>query len=597
MKSNNIRNFSIIAHIDHGKSTLSDRIIEKCSKHKQKHIKEQMLDSMDLEREKGITIKAQTIRLTYQANNGINYIFNLIDTPGHADFGYEVNRALAACEGVILVIDATQGVEAQTLSNTYKAIQNNLKIILVLNKIDLSTADPEKAKREIKEIINIDNKDTILISSKTGYGVDRLLESIIVNIPPPQLAKETGLQILVIDSWYNLYLGVIIIVRIIQGVIKKGLKIKMLSNNKTHIVEEVGIFTPKKCITKQLTSGEVGYIICNIKNIDDCKIGDTITNADQPTQNILPGFKASKPVVFCSLYPEKNSQYNEFKKSIEKLKLNDSSFVYSPEKSKVLGLGMHCGFLGLLHLEIIKERLKREYNIQLIATAPSVMYKVYLRKGTILEIKNANELPDINTIKYIEEPWSKVTIISPNKYIGHILKLCTDNKGVQISIHFLNNERVIIVYEIPLNKIIFSFYNQLQSISKGYASYNWEITKYQQTNIIKVDIFINHHKVNALSFFSYKEESSIQGKKICLELKKLIPKQLFQIAIQASVGKKIISRETLSGFKKDVTSKCYGGDVTRKQKLLNKQKKGKRKMMTLGKVNIPQSAFTSLFKI
>lgn len=600
-----IRNFAIIAHIDHGKSTLADRLIEYCGGLEKREMKDRILDSMDLEQEKGITIKAQTVRLEYEADNGEKYILNLMDTPGHVDFAYEVNRPLAACEGSLLVVDATQGVEAQTLANSYQAIDNNHEIIPVINKIDLGSADVERTKEQVEEIIGIETSSAVEVSAKTGIGVKDVLEAVVGLLPPPKGNPESQLKALLVDSWYDSYLGVIVLIRMIDGKIKRGDKIKMMSTNAFYTVENVGIFTPKKKNVKELSAGEVGFITAQIKQVSDCKVGDTIIlSSDEKTQ-ALPGFKPNLPVVFCGMYPVDASNYAVFKESLAKLHLNDASFEFEPETSSALGFGFRCGFLGLLHLEIIQERLSREFNLDLIATAPSVIYRVYpsvkkkykLKEGTdYIEIHNPADMPDPQHILKMEEPWIQATIMVPDEYLGDVLKLCTDRRGVQQKLTYVGN-RIMLVYNLPLNEVVYDFYDKLKSYSKGYASFDWEFDNYKEGQLVKLGILVNKEPVDALSIIIHKSRAESKGRALCKKLKDLIPRQMFRIAIQAAIGAKIIARETISAFRKDVTAKCYGGDVSRKRKLLDKQKRGKKKMRNIGNVNIPQSAFLAALKL
>ena len=592
----NIRNFSIIAHIDHGKSTLADRLIERCGNLEQREMSEQILDSMDIEQERGITIKAQTVKLKYKAKDGNEYVLNLIDTPGHVDFSYEVNRSLAACEGSILVVDASQGVEAQTLANAYKAIENNHEIVLVLNKVDLPAADPEKVKKQIEDAIGLDTKDTIEISAKTGKGVDDVLEAIVHSLPAPQGAIDKPLKSMLVDSWYDKYLGIVILVRIIDGKLKKGMSIKMMSTNAEYAIERVGIFTPKKLTVNELSAGDVGFLTGNIKEVSDCKVGDTITESKNPCDKALPGFKPSQPVIFCGIYPTDASNYPILRDSMAKLKLNDSSLQYEPDTSKALGFGFRCGFLGMLHLEIIQERLQREYDIDLVTTAPSVIYKLHLRSSDIVDLHNPADMPDLTKIAYIEEPWVKATIMLPDKYLGSILALCTDKRGKQEELTYIGS-RVMLIYKLPLNEIVFDFYEKLKSCSQGYASCDWEMDNYIKGDLVKMDILVNGMLVDALSLLIHKTKVETRGREICEHLKELIPRHMFSIPVQAAIGSKIIARETIKAFRKDVTAKCYGRDVTRKKKLLEKQKKGKKRMRMVGDVSIPQSAFVSVLKV
>lgn len=591
-----IRNFAIIAHIDHGKSTLADRLIEFCGGLDAREMKSQVLDSMDLEKEKGITIKAQMIRLYYNAKDGNKYQLNLIDTPGHVDFSYEVSRALSAVDGSLLVVDASQGVEAQTLANVYKAIENNNEIIPIINKIDLPAAEPEKVAKEIEDVIGIDTSNKVLISAKSGIGTQDVLEAIVNYIPCPKGNETEKLAALLIDSWYDLYLGVIILIRVFDGVIKKGMKIRMFATNSTYTIENVGYFTPKKQICGELQAGEIGFITASIKEVADCKIGDTITEDRNPVENPLPGFKPNLPVVFCGLYPEDASQFEHLKDSLAKLKLNDSSFEFEAESSTALGMGFRCGFLGLLHLEIIQERLSREYDISMTTTAPSVVYKVHLNKGDILEIHNPCDLPEPQLIDFIEEPWMKATIFVPDQYLGPVLELCTEKRGIQNELTYVSG-RAMVVYQLPLNEVVFDFYDKLKSCSKGYASFDWEIDSYKKGILVKLSILVNSEPVDALAMIVHKEKAEYRGRAMCAKLKELIPRQLFQIPIQAAIGGKIIARETIAAMRKDVLAKCYGGDITRKRKLLDKQKAGKKKMRNIGNVEIPQKAFIAALKI
>jgi GTP-binding protein LepA len=591
-----IRNFAIIAHIDHGKSTLADRLIEFCGGLDAREMKSQVLDSMDLEKEKGITIKAQMIRLYYNAKDGNKYQLNLIDTPGHVDFSYEVSRALSAVDGSLLVVDASQGVEAQTLANVYKAIENNNEIIPIINKIDLPAAEPEKVAKEIEDVIGIDTSNKVLISAKSGIGTQDVLEAIVNHIPCPKGNENDKLAALLIDSWYDLYLGVIILIRVFDGVIKKGMKIRMFATNSTYTIENVGYFTPKKQICGELQAGEIGFITASIKEVADCKIGDTITEDRNPVENPLPGFKPNLPVVFCGLYPEDASQFEHLKDSLAKLKLNDSSFEFEAESSTALGMGFRCGFLGLLHLEIIQERLSREYDISMTTTAPSVVYKVHLNKGDILEIHNPCDLPEPQLIDFIEEPWMKATIFVPDQYLGPVLELCTEKRGIQNELTYVSG-RAMVVYQLPLNEVVFDFYDKLKSCSKGYASFDWEIDSYKKGILVKLSILVNSEPVDALAMIVHKEKAEYRGRAMCAKLKELIPRQLFQIPIQAAIGGKIIARETIAAMRKDVLAKCYGGDITRKRKLLDKQKAGKKKMRNIGNVEIPQKAFIAALKI
>jgi len=592
-----IRNFSIIAHIDHGKSTLADRLIHKCGGLTDREMKEQVLDSMDIERERGITIKAQTVRLNYKAKNGKSYILNIIDTPGHVDFSYEVSRSLSACEGSILIVDSSQGVEAQTLANVYQALDNNHEIIPVLNKIDLAAADPEKVKKQIEDVIGIDTSHSISCSGKTGEGVDDILESIIKILPPPKGNKDNPLKSLLVDSWYDSYLGVVILVRVIDGSLTKGMKIKMMSNGTLHTVEKVGVFTPKAKDVDKISSGEIGFIITGIKNLSDTKVGDTICDSLNPVDKPLSGFKPSKPVVFCGLFPVDNSEYQKLKDGLAKLKLNDSSFSFEPESSSALGLGFRCGFLGLLHLEIITQRLEREFYITLITTTPGVIYKINKRDGSVKELQNPTDMPDPTQILSIEEPWIKATIITPDQYLGSVIKICQDKRGIQKNLTYSGN-RAVLSYELPLNEVVFDFYDRIKSISSGYASFDYEIIGYREGDLVKMGILVNTEPVDALSMIIYKNFAQSQGRLVCEKLKELIPRHNFQIPIQAAIGGKIIARETIKGFKKDVLTKIHGGGARdRKRKLLDKQKRGKTRAKQFGKVEIPQEAFIGVLKI
>jgi GTP-binding protein LepA len=591
-----IRNFAIIAHIDHGKSTLADRLIEFCGGLEAREMKSQVLDSMDLEKEKGITIKAQMIRLYYNAKDGKQYQLNLIDTPGHVDFSYEVSRALSSVEGSLLVVDASQGVEAQTLANVYKAIENNNEIIPIINKIDLPAAEPEKVAKEIEDVIGIDTSNKVLISAKSGIGTQDVLEAIINYIPAPKGSHDDKLAALLIDSWYDLYLGVVVLIRVFHGTIKKGMKIRMMATNSIHNIENIGYFTPKKQICGELRAGEIGFITASIKEVADCKVGDTIIDDKNQIDKALPGFKPNLPVVFCGLYPEDASQFEHLKDSLAKLKLNDSSFEFEAESSTALGMGFRCGFLGLLHLEIIQERLSREYDISMTTTAPSVVYKVHLNSGEILSIHNPCDLPEPQYINFIEEPWMKATIFVPDQYLGPVLELCTEKRGIQNELTYVSG-RAMVVYQLPLNEVVFDFYDKLKSCSKGYASFDWEIDIYKKGNLVKLTILVNSESVDALAMIVHKDKAEYRGRAMCGKLKELIPRQLFQIPIQAAIGGKIIARETISAMRKDVLAKCYGGDITRKRKLLDKQKEGKKKMRNIGNVEIPQKAFIAALKI
>lgn len=593
---NLIRNFAIIAHIDHGKSTLADRLIEYCGGLTSREMQDQVLDSMDIERERGITIKAQTVRLKYHAKDGKDYQLNLMDTPGHVDFSYEVSRSLASCEGSVLVVDATQGVEAQTLANVYLAINNNHEIVPVLNKIDLPSAEPEKVRQQIEDVIGLDASNAVEASGKTGLGVPELLEAIVTRLPAPQGDENAPLKALLIDSWYDSYLGVIILVRIHDGIIRKKQQIRMMSNNAVYQIDKVGIFTPKMQDTDTLYPGEIGFITASIKSVSDCHIGDTITDNKAPCTTPLHGFKPSVPVVFCSIFPVDSSQYDNLKDALAKLRLNDASIDYQNENSAALGLGFRCGFLGLLHMEIIQERLGREFDLDLITTAPSVAYNINLTDGSQITLHNPADMPDLSTVVSIEEPVVKATILVPDEYLGAVLKLCNDRRGEQEELTYVGN-RAMAVYKIPLNEIVFDFYDRLKSITSGYASFDYEIIGHQVSDLVKVQILINEEPVDALAFLCHRQEAESRGRQICERLKDLIPRHLFKIPIQAAIGGRVIARETISALRKDVTAKCYGGDITRKRKLLDKQKKGKLRMRQFGKVEIPQSAFIEALRI
>jgi GTP-binding protein LepA len=593
---NHIRNFSIIAHIDHGKSTLADRLIERCGGLDSREMKSQVLDSMDIERERGITIKAQTVRLRYKARDGETYTLNLMDTPGHVDFSYEVSRSLAACEGSLLVVDASQGVEAQTLANVYLALDSNHEIIPVLNKIDLPAAEPERVKRQIEDVIGLDASDALEISAKTGIGIDDVLEALVQRLPAPQGERDAKLQALLVDSWYDAYLGVVALVRVREGVLKKGMKIRMLSTGAAHPVDRVGVFTPKGLMVDELGPGEIGFITAAIKSVADCKVGDTLTDDRNPSTDALPGFKPSVPVVFCGLFPVDSSDYEALRESLAKLALNDSSLHYEPESSAALGFGYRCGCLGLLHLEIVQERLEREFDLDLIATAPSVVYHIHMNDGSVMELHNPADYPDVVKIDHIEEPWIKATILVPDDYLGQVLTLCTERRGEQVDLTYVGG-RAMVVYHLPLNEVVFDFYDRLKSVSRGYASFDYEMADYRQGNLVKLSIMVNGEPVDALSIMVHNDRAESRGRTLCKRLKDLIPRQLFKVAIQAAIGGKIIARESVNAMRKDVTAKCYGGDITRKRKLLDKQKKGKKRMRQFGKVEIPQSAFLQALKM
>ena len=591
-----IRNFSIIAHIDHGKSTLADRLIQFCGGLTDREMKEQVLDSMELERERGITIKAQTVCLNYTSKDGKEYILNLMDTPGHVDFAYEVSRSLAACESSLLIVDSTQGVEAQTLANAYQAINNDHEILPVLNKADLPSSEPEKIKEQIEDVLGIDASDASLVSAKTGLGVEELLEKIVADLPPPKGILDEPLKCMLVDSWYDSYLGVIVLVRVINGQLKKNQKIRFMAAGATHTIDRVGIFSPKPTEVDILGPGEIGFINSGIKSVSDCKVGDTITEEKNPTIEPLPGFKPSQPVVFCGMFPVDSDDYEHLRDSMVKLALNDSSFSYEPEVSPALGYGFRCGFLGLLHLEIIRDRFDLEFNLELVTTAPSVVYKINMNDGSVVDLHNPTDMPDPVKIDTIEEPWIKATIIVPDEYLGAVLELCTSKRGIQINLNYAGT-RAMVEYKLPLNEVVFDFYDRLKSITKGYASFDYELVGYEVNNLVKVSIMINGDPVDALSLIVHKDRSQSRGRALCERLKDLIPRQQFKVAIQAAIGGKIIARETVASFRKDVTQKLYGGDVTRKNKLLDKQKKGKKRMRQVGNVEIPQKAFLSVLQL
>ncbi len=591
-----IRNFSIVAHIDHGKSTLADRLIEFCGALEAREMKAQVLDSMDIERERGITIKAQTVRLTYPAKNGKTYTLNLMDTPGHVDFGYEVSRCLAACEGALLIVDASQGVEAQTLANVYQAIDAGLDIVPVLNKIDLPAAEPERIKQQIEDVIGIDASDSVLISAKTGVGIGDVLEAVVNRLPAPKGEIDAPLKALLIDSWYDAYLGVVVLFRVVDGEIKKGQKIRMMATNAVYEVDRVGIFNPKRMAVAKLGPGEVGFLTAAIKQVADTKIGDTITDERKGTDTPLPGFKPAQQVVFCGLFPVDAAEFEELREAIQKLALNDASFSYETETSAALGFGFRCGFLGLLHLDIIRERLEREFNLELITTAPSVVYRIYMTNGDMIELHNPADMPDVVRIEKIEEPWIAATILVPDEYLGAVLKLCEDRRGRQVDLTYAGN-RALVKYHLPLNEVVFDFYDRLKSVSRGYASFDYHIEGYEEGELVKLSILVNAEPVDALSMIVNRGRAEMRGRAMCEKLKDLIPQHLFQIPIQAAIGGKVIARETIKAMRKDVTAKCYGGDISRKRKLLDKQKEGKKKMREYGSVEIPQEAFIAALKM
>ncbi|WP_375658513.1 translation elongation factor 4 [Bartonella sp. MR30HLJHH] len=594
---NYIRNFSIVAHIDHGKSTLADRLIQITGGLDTREMKEQVLDSMDIERERGITIKAQTVRLHYKAKNGEIYILNLMDTPGHVDFAYEVSRSLAACEGSLLVVDASQGVEAQTLANVYQAIDNSHELVVVLNKVDLPAAEPERVKEQIEDVIGIDTSQAVEISAKTGLGVPDVLEAIVTQLPPPHTGDVANpLKAMLVDSWYDAYLGVIVLVRVIDGILKKGQTIRMMGTGAKYPVERVGVFTPKMVQVDELGPGEIGFITASIKEVADTRVGDTITEERRPCENALPGFKPAQPVVFCGLFPIDAADFDDLRAAMGKLRLNDASFSFEMETSAALGFGFRCGFLGLLHLEIIQERLEREFNLDLIATAPSVVYRMNMNDGSVKELHNPADMPDVVKISSIEEPWIRATIMTPDNYLGSILELCQERRGIQAGLSYVGT-RAMVTYDLPLNEVVFDFYDRLKSISKGYASFDYQMADYAEGDLVKMSILVNGESIDALSMLVHRTIAEKRGRSMCEKLKDLIPQHMFQIPVQAAIGGKVIARETIRALRKDVTAKCYGGDVTRKRKLLEKQKEGKKRMRQFGKVEIPQSAFIQALKM
>ena len=592
-----IRNFSIIAHIDHGKSTLADRLLELTGAITPREFREQILDDMDLERERGITIKAHAVTTSYKAHDGHTYQLNLIDTPGHVDFTYEVSRSLAACEGALLLVDATQGVEAQTIANVYLAMANDLVILPVINKIDLPSADIEGVKHQIEEILGLPMDDALLVSAKQGIGVDDVLNAMVLQVPPPTGSIDASLKALIFDSWFDSYQGAIVLVRIFDGVVKPGTKIKLMSTGRIFEISEVGIFSPKRTKTNELKAGAVGYVVAGMKDVSDTKVGDTLTDADRPTATPLPGYREVKPLVFCGLYTMDNADYEDLRDSLDKLSLNDSSFVYEPESSLALGFGFRCGFLGLLHMEIICERLHREYGLELISTAPTVIYRVRTLRGEVLDIQNPSKMPDPEAIETMEEPFIQATIIAPERYAGNILALCQERRGVQTSLQYLDTTRIMLVYALPLNEMVLDFYDKLKSRTQGYASLDYELTDYRESDLVKLDVLLNGETIDALSFITHKEKSYHRGRQLVEKMKELIPKQMFEVVIQAAIGKRVIARETVAAIKKNVTAKCYGGDITRKRKLWEKQKEGKKRMKQLGRVEVPQEAFLALLKV
>ncbi|MGU9962105.1 MAG: translation elongation factor 4 [Candidatus Puniceispirillales bacterium WSBS_2018_MAG_OTU23] len=592
----NIRNFSIIAHIDHGKSTLADRLIQHCGGLTVREMKEQVLDNMDIERERGITIKAQTVRLEYKANDGKDYIINLMDTPGHVDFAYEVSRSLAACEGSILVVDASQGVEAQTLANVYQAIDANHEIVAVLNKIDLPAAEPDRVRTQIEDVIGLDASDAIEASAKSGIGIAEVLEALVTRLPPPTGEADAPVKALLVDSWYDAYLGVMTLVRVRDGILKKGMKIRMMATGAVHHIERVGVFGPKPITVDSLNPGEIGFINAGIKTVSDAKIGDTITDDRQPATEALEGFKPSVSVVFCGLFPIDAGEFSDLREALERLSLNDSSFSFEAETSAALGFGFRCGFLGLLHMEIVRERLNREFNLELIATAPSVVYRIQMTDGTTRALHNPADMPEVTRIASIEEPWIEATIMTPDEFLGAVLTLCTERRGEQVDLTYAGN-RAMVVYRLPLNEVVFDFYDRLKSVTKGYASLDYQLSEYREGELVKVSILVNADPVDALAMIVHRDQSEYRGRQIISRLKDLIPRQLFKIALQAAIGGKVIARETVGAMRKDVTAKCYGGDISRKKKLLEKQKEGKKRMRQFGNVDIPQTAFLEALKM
>ncbi|AIK36496.1 elongation factor 4 [Bacillus pseudomycoides] len=596
-RQSNIRNFSIIAHIDHGKSTLADRILEKTNALTQREMKAQLLDSMDLERERGITIKLNAVQLTYTAKNGEEYTLHLIDTPGHVDFTYEVSRSLAACEGAILVVDAAQGIEAQTLANVYLALDNNLEILPVINKIDLPSADPERVRQEVEDVIGLDASEAVLASAKAGIGIEDILEQIVEKVPAPEGDPEEPLQCMIFDSLYDPYRGVIAYIRVVNGTVKVGDKVRMMATGKEFEVTEVGVFTPKTTQREELTVGDVGFLAASIKNVGDTRVGDTITHAKRPAAEPLPGYRKLNPMVFCGLYPIDSARYNDLRDALEKLELNDSALEFEPETSQALGFGFRCGFLGLLHMEIIQERIEREFKIDLITTAPSVIYKVYLTSGEDLIVDNPSNMPDPQSIDRVEEPFVKATIMVPNDYVGAVMEICQGKRGTFLDMQYLDETRVTLTYEIPLSEIVYDFFDQLKSNTKGYASFDYELIGYKPSRLVKMDILLNNEQVDALSFIVHRDSAYDRGKVIVEKLKELIPRQQFEVPIQATIGNKVVARSTIKAMRKNVLAKCYGGDISRKRKLLDKQKEGKKRMKSVGSVEVPQEAFMAVLKM
>ena len=591
-----IRNFSIIAHIDHGKSTIADRLIQSCGGLADREMKQQVLDNMDIERERGITIKAQTVRLDYKARDGQTYVLNLMDTPGHVDFGYEVSRSLSACEGSLLIVDASQGVEAQTLANVYQAIDADHEIVPVLNKIDLPAAEPERVKEQVEEVIGLDASDAIAASAKTGEGIADILEALVTKLPAPVGDSDAPLQALLVDSWYDAYLGVMTLVRVRHGVLKKGMKIRMMATGATHVIERVGVFAPKPVARDALGPGEIGFINAGVKRVADAKVGDTITEERRQCDAALPGFAPSVPVVFCGLFPVDTNDFSGLREALEKLSLNDASFSFEAETSAALGFGFRCGFLGLLHMEVIRERLSREFDLDLISTAPSVVYQMEMTDGKRFDLHNPADMPEVTRLASVEEPWIKATIMTPDEFLGPVLTLCTERRGEQLDLTYAGN-RAMVVYRLPLNEVVFDFYDRLKSITRGYASFDYTLDCYRPGDLVKVSILVNGDPVDALSMIVHRDQAEGKGRAICMRLKDLVPRQMFKVALQAAIGGKVIARETIAALRKDVTAKCYGGDISRKKKLLEKQKEGKKKMRQFGKVDIPQNAFFEALKM
>ncbi|WP_172249688.1 translation elongation factor 4 [Saccharibacillus deserti] len=592
-----IRNFSIIAHIDHGKSTLADRILEYTGALTSREMQEQVLDQMELERERGITIKLQAVRLTYKADDGEEYLLNLIDTPGHVDFTYEVSRSLAACEGALLVVDAAQGIEAQTLANVYLALDNNLEILPVINKIDLPSADPERVKQEVEDVIGLDASDAVLASAKAGIGIKEILEQVVSKVPAPTGDPEQPLKALIFDSHYDPYKGVIVYIRVLDGKIKSGSKIKMMASGKTFEVIEVGAFMPRMTMVDELNVGDVGFVVAGMKSVGDTQVGDTITDAKNPTAEPMPGYRKINPMVFCGLYPIESSDYNDLREALEKLQLNDASLTFEPETSSALGFGFRCGFLGLLHMDVIQERIEREFDIALITTAPSVVYKIGLTDGSVMQIDNPSHYPEVGRIDYVEEPYVKAAVIVPNDYVGTVMELCQNKRGEFVNMEYLDTTRVTLTYQIPLSEIVYDFFDQLKSGTKGYASFDYEVSGYRKSNLVKMDILLNGEQVDALSFIVHRDRGYQRGRIICAKLRELIPRQMFEVPIQASIGTKVVARETVKAMRKNVLAKCYGGDISRKRKLLEKQKEGKKRMKQVGNVEVPQEAFMAVLKL